>query len=610
MARLKYFTNAIFILLLAGLLWTFASPQLEQEFYPDGDFAADMLLVNQLHDDRYLLTGHYSRFGFNHPGPVFLYTNALFEKIGTVFKLPRANSWLLSCLTVNFLLLLLMAWSVARLFDKKLSLTALAATLPVAVLLSSNLFYFWMPYRLILPFAVFYLSLLLVLANGLRFLPLAMTTACILIHGYVTMPIFTLPILGLATLIELKRNRLLRQEQICWLGVSVVIGALFFMPMLIDFIINPHSNLLRILAAQHSFKNSETATLEESAVFALSYWRQAAPVTVPAFLLFLTLGATTAQTHRKLLITAAGSTLLLSTIFIVYHSSVPKPLYDFMGLYYLGVPLALSALLIYATLQAIQSSLLRKITSIALAISMLLWLATFNAPSLNQRDDIRQLGAYIKANFGNQVVIDYPVHNDSLWGTAEGLLVYLKDRGVNACVARPNLDFMYTKNGVCKKSKIDIYLNATASCAPNCLFSVDQLALHAPPLSKPGESVLYPACELPRLPTTYVEDDCKVTTTQTGFVTFGPYVRLSPGHYGFKVEYSSSSPSNQVAGRWDVAINKGQDMLSEGVLQGTDGRNEQLTGEFFIKDTTETEIRTYLNPGAALTIAKISITRK
>lgn len=610
MVRLNHLTNAVVILLLAGLLWTFASPQLEQEFYPDGDFAADMLLVNQLHDDGYLLTGHYSRFGFNHPGPVFLYTNALFEEIGTVFKLPRANSWLLSCLTVNFLLLLLMAWSVARLFDKKLSLTALAATLPIAVVLSSNLFYFWMPYRLILPFAVFYLSLLLVLSNGLRFLPLAMTMACILIHGYATMPIFTLPILGLATLVELKRNRPIRQEQLRWLGVSVFIGALFFMPMLIDFIINPHSNFLRVLAAQHSFKNIETVTLEESAVFALSYWRQSAPVTVPAFLLFLTLGTTTAQAHLKLLITAACSTLLLSTIFIVYHSTVPKPLYDFMGLYYLGVPLALSTLLIYAALQAIQSSSLRKIASTLLAISMLLWLATLNTSPLGKRDDIRQLGAYIKANFGNQVVIDYPVHNDSLWGTAEGLLVYLKDRGVNACVARPNLDFMYTKNGVCEASKIDVYLNATTSCSPNCLFSVDQLALHVPPLSKPGESILYPACELPRLPTTHTEDDCKVTTTQEGFVTFGPYVRLIPGNYSFKIEYSSSNPSDQVAGRWDVAINKGQNMLSEGALQGTDGRNEQLAGEFLITDTTETEIRTYLNRGSALTIDKISISRK
>jgi hypothetical protein len=39
------------------------------DFAPVHDYAADFLLANVIRDDGILLTGHYSRFGFHHPGP-------------------------------------------------------------------------------------------------------------------------------------------------------------------------------------------------------------------------------------------------------------------------------------------------------------------------------------------------------------------------------------------------------------------------------------------------------------------------------------------------------------------------------------------------------------
>src|SRR5271170_2777426 len=66
-------TAAFVLLLLALNLQLFTKPIVEF-----GDFAANSLLVQQAKHFR-LLTGHYSRFHFHHPGPAFLYLFALGE---------------------------------------------------------------------------------------------------------------------------------------------------------------------------------------------------------------------------------------------------------------------------------------------------------------------------------------------------------------------------------------------------------------------------------------------------------------------------------------------------------------------------------------------------
>ena len=46
-------------------------------FYPIADFAGDMLTTNKIKDEGILFIGHWSTWGFNHPGPFWLYYNYL-----------------------------------------------------------------------------------------------------------------------------------------------------------------------------------------------------------------------------------------------------------------------------------------------------------------------------------------------------------------------------------------------------------------------------------------------------------------------------------------------------------------------------------------------------
>lgn len=598
----------LIVLVWLSLLLKFAAPQLTQVFQPDGDFAADMLLVNQLYADGYLLTGHYSRFGFNHPGPSFLYINALFEQIGTLTGLPRANAWLLSCLFVNFAFLLLIAWTTARLFERRLSVTTLAAVMPLSLLLGSQLFFFWMPCRLVLPFAAFFLTIVLVVARGLRFLPLSMTLACLLIHGYITMPIFTLPLLLLAVLFQLWRTGWRLASQGRWLLISLAIGAVFLLPILLDALVNPQPNLLRILDATSSLAGADHATLQEVSAYAVSYWSAALAFLAPASLAFVaTLGRLGTASHSyRLLAYAVVLAIFVSVAFVLYHLTVPKPLHPFMGLYYMGVPLALSVLLLHAALDALRW----RCGAFLLVAGMLTWLSTFWVGPMAQRDDLREIGDFLTSHFGPRIVLDYPEHNEQFWAASEGLLLYLKDRGIDACVARPELDFMYTPRGVCPDEPVDVYLEKAESCAvTDCLFSSGELALAHPPLARAGEYMTFPACQLPHQEPAIAGEGCRIDIRVPGWATFGPYVKLFAGRYRFEIDYASSQPRGRIAGQWDVAIGSGQTLLQSGPLRGTDGLRERTAGEFVVGQRGETEIRTRQEEAALLTIYGIRLTR-
>lgn len=601
---------ALFVALSLYALLHGAAGRLGQEVLPVEDFAADMLLVDQLHDEGYLLTGHYSRYGFNHPGPVFLYANALFEQVGAAFHLPRSSSWLLCALAFNFGFLLGASWCIARLFGQRLSATAVAVVLPMAILIGGNLVSAWMPYRLILPFSVFYLSILLVLGKGLRYLPLAMLMACVLIHGYISMPIATLPLLGAVTLVVLRRDGLQHDRSLRWLGISLIIGALFFLPILLDLLLHADSNPLRVLRAQQAFKGMETAKLAESLSYTLSFWNLAGALLVPAVLFWLAVSSNAASQLHRVLVHGALVAIVMSATFALYHLKAPKPLYPFMGLYYLAIPATLGCLLIHAGLLSIVQTAVRTALTLCLGAAGVFWLASQPVPPLERNGEISAIGDFLASRYGQQVALDYSAQDEALWASTAGLLVYLKDHGVDACVARPEMDYLFSRKGICAPGAVaDVQLVKATACAADCLFKSPPLALERPPFSTAQRRIDYPACNLPRPDSSNVSADCEVSASSPGLVTFGPYVQLPPGRYRVEIEFAANLPRGARTGQWDIAFDRGQGILGKGELTGTDGAREVMSAEFTNDQRHETEIRTYLDAPGSLTIHRVSLQR-
>ena len=79
--------------LTAIVILFLARNHITDNIYPGGDLAADMLLVNKIDDEGFLLTGQYSRYKFNHPGPFFSMSTTLQKNYleGSQFLAPQAG---------------------------------------------------------------------------------------------------------------------------------------------------------------------------------------------------------------------------------------------------------------------------------------------------------------------------------------------------------------------------------------------------------------------------------------------------------------------------------------------------------------------------------------
>jgi len=104
-----------------------------------------------------------------------------------------------------------------------------------------------------------------------------------------------------------------------------------------------------------------------------------------------------------------------------------------------------------------------------------------------------------------------------------------------------------------------------------------------------------------------------LTKNQEGFITEGPYINLSEGHYGFKVYYKSPANSDTTVGWWDVYNPVSGFILSKGPLAGTSGKYSHIEGNFYVADiidNTRFAIRNYFSNQDDLTIKEIALYRK
>ncbi|MEC4718706.1 DUF6311 domain-containing protein [Noviherbaspirillum sp. CPCC 100848] len=103
-------------------------------------------------------------------------------------------------------------------------------------------------------------------------------------------------------------------------------------------------------------------------------------------------------------------------------------------------------------------------------------------------------------------------------------------------------------------------------------------------------------------------------TDAPGFLTFGPYARLAPGAYQFKLVYDSAEASTAEVGWWDLVLmddNAKSIPVIRDELPGSAGMEKEISGNFNVEGTAhKVEIRTYSNGGHALRVHRLTITRQ
>jgi hypothetical protein len=209
-----------------------------------GDSGANSILVLRAKAFRQLV-GNYSRIGFNHPGPAFLYVQAsgewLLHDLLHVVPSPW-NGQALALLVLNAALLagtlaILAAWlrSWAAIGLAGAVLLGYAATAPDPVIAGT-----WMPLLYFPPFLLLLTAAASVAAGRLDDVWVLGVAGGLLIHGHAEFLFFVPAIAGTAMVVLIRRRRreragdgLWRAHRRAWLLLAGVL-AVFTLPILVD----------------------------------------------------------------------------------------------------------------------------------------------------------------------------------------------------------------------------------------------------------------------------------------------------------------------------------------------------------------------------------------
>ncbi|MBY0275334.1 hypothetical protein K2Z84_08335 [Candidatus Binatia bacterium] len=428
---------------------------LTAEILPTGDAAADVLLVEHAKHE-WLLTGHYSRFDFHHPGPFFFELRRLGEWLAGDAVPGPFNGDLLGVLIGNALFIGIGSAAAALLAGAGWQACAAAIATAIVVLVQagrdSALSDTWMPSVVVVPFFAFVLLLAQVARGRVRLLPATTLCAGALAHGYVVLlPIVALA-LPLATATGLRRRTRRGGTVPRWIvPTSVVIAVVFAMPPLIDVVLHFPGNLGRIVATSLATPAGPGRSWSAALRFVAQYWTDLA--TLPAAVAFVAvlLGLTHRPSHEPLA-AILGVIVLLTAALVVIVKRAPDELYPYIARFYLGAPLALEC----AAIALAIGRLSRRGARNAAAALAILGLGVAARADLGGRErgdpSLRVLTTAIQrdARAHGFDTVELAFEPDDRWPVAAGLLVDLGRQGEQACVAAADWGVLFTPERLCR----------------------------------------------------------------------------------------------------------------------------------------------------------------
>jgi len=454
---------APFAVLLTVLLvrnrFLFTAPFIEQ-----GDAAANSIRIQQaMHFT--LLVGNYSREGFSHPGPAYMYVQAFGQWLFYygLHVVPAAwNAHLLAVFVLNSALL---ALTVLIVYGWTRSLRAAAACVAVIGVfgavhppaINSD----WMPYMYVVMYGVFLVAAASVAAGHARDLWIFALTGWFLIHGHACflfiVPVITAAVLGVlawehrhAPVAALRRFA--RQQRRAWIP-AVAISALFLLPIVINLALHWPGDFGKYFAyskSGHAGGHSAAAI----ARYVLWFWwpdRHAwlAPVLLYAGAIGVAAGLARGGLRR----------FLLALLGINVVSSVAVGMYaaagiDFLQQYYIAyfywsAPLLALLVIAVGISQALGA---RAGTALAAAgaVAALAVFALVPGTRTSTEDTDAALPhavAVVAARAPGQEIVLSIQHN--AWIDTTGFFVQAERAHVRACLDEPYWTFMMTAQFIC-----------------------------------------------------------------------------------------------------------------------------------------------------------------
>jgi hypothetical protein len=268
------FTYALVVTCVLGLNFhsVFNRPVIEQ-----GDIAANALAIREAKSFS-RITGNYSRFGFDHPGPFFLYVYAAGEYVfyDTLALVPSPHNAhvlagvLLQAAFFALALALVSYWVRSALFPPLALLFcaiyfALLNASPVSEQLRGSLFIsIWPPHWVMFPVLCFLSACASLAAGHSLCLPIAVFCGSVIVHGYINTPIYIAPIFFASYISHFAIRKFRKGESISESMRSgfrlhvftAIILAIFIAPIVLDALRGEASNLARIIAVMEKYEGA------------------------------------------------------------------------------------------------------------------------------------------------------------------------------------------------------------------------------------------------------------------------------------------------------------------------------------------------------------------
>jgi hypothetical protein len=461
--------------------------------YEQGDAGANSILIEQAKHFT-LLVGNYSREGFNHPGPAYMYVQAFGEYLFQDALHVVPTGWNAHMLGVFALDSAFVALAAGVVYGWTRSLRGAAICFAVFIafavayppIVNSD----WMPYLYVPTYVVFVITAASVAAGRSQDAWIFALSGWFLIHGQACF-LFFVPVLTLVALAAVlwPRRRALRawagsvfhDQRRVWVPVAVISGVFAF-PIVLNLVLHWPGDFGRYISYGAS-SQAGGHSLHRIVLYALWFWwphRHAwlAPVLLYALALAVTYWLSRGAMRRFLLVLLAINGVS-SLAFVVYAAVGIDDLSEYyIGYFYWSAPLVTVLVVILAAAEAVRpqpdapaakvpgfpgrvrSALAQRAFAASTAAAVLAAAAAFvvlavipgtHASTKDIDESLPRVVATLAARAPGVTIVLHIDH--SAWVQTTGFLVQAERSGVKARLDDPWYTFMMTKQFICTSAQ-------------------------------------------------------------------------------------------------------------------------------------------------------------
>lgn len=480
--RLLLYSLLFFVLL--GIFFYKNSTLFIKPIYEYGDNAADSILIDKAKELN-LFVGHYSRFGFNHPGPFFLYAQAWSEIVlHDIFHIVPTpyNAHVVGIFLLNVFFAATTIYIFSKHFNSNAIILSLMAVLTLFFAVNPEFMSTWMPDVIIMPFLLFIASAAVVASGRVNYLWALALSGGSLIHGYVGMPLFVVPVSLFAVfmLFFAKKPFHFFKENRLHIILFVVTIILFLLPVAINTIINFPGEIPKYIS--HLQKTNTLHNPKGIYDFFNRYWFDKNMGIVIFSVLFVTAFVFTRIHNNDFSFNLIKCSLMATIIFLYYIARVVDDLsLNYTATFYKAIPMLLILLIVAHCVLELEKSLTCKHAILVVFMTVTVLLMSLYNTSKSIHVNLSYMPDAIKSiniKRGEKIVIRF---EHDFWPYAVSMVLHANRMSSKIYIDKRYLEFMFTTKYICvpqDKEKIK-YINMIKpeNCQGKILFANNDFAL-------------------------------------------------------------------------------------------------------------------------------------